>query len=145
MSTNSVIIIQEKTGRGLASIYCHWDGYPSHHLPILVAHYGTYEKVLALVALGGLSSLDEQVSPSTEPGATYSMDGVTVAYHRDRGEDLEIMTYASLAEHCTQEYAYLFKDGEWFWSAGSDPNSFARAANHPDMQIENEIQRRITS
>ena len=55
-------------------IYTHWDGYPSHHLPILREHYNTVQKVLELIELGDISELKE----TTE---------TTVAYHRDRNED----------------------------------------------------------
>jgi hypothetical protein len=42
---------------------------------------------------------------------------VTVAYHRDRGEDLEIRIDTSETEFIKsdlEEWGYLFKDGKWF-------------------------------
>lgn len=84
------------------------------------AHYETLEKVEALLSLGDISSLDEQ---STCPaGHSYStlVDGYTVAYHRDRGEDWEEVkpkTCTSKDEilkiDLGQEYVYLFEDGQW--------------------------------
>ena len=32
----------------ITSIYTHWDGYPSHHLPILTQYYATAYRVAAL-------------------------------------------------------------------------------------------------
>lgn len=43
MATRSTI--SAKIGDSIHSIYCHWDGYPSHHNPILTKHYNTQEAV----------------------------------------------------------------------------------------------------
>ena len=61
MATRSRIAIENQDGTVL-SIYCHWDGYPSHHGPILLENYTTQEKVESLIALGSISSL----APETE-------------------------------------------------------------------------------
>ena len=45
----------------ITSIYCHWDGYPEHHLPILTGHYTTEDKAADLIALGSLSSLEPEI------------------------------------------------------------------------------------
>lgn len=69
-------------------IYCHFDGYPSHHLPILTTHYNNEEIVKELIAGGGLSVLKENINPPD--GVSHSYDnkteGVCVYYHRDRNE-----------------------------------------------------------
>jgi len=104
MSTNATIVVQ-RPGAILpefASIYTHWDGYPSHHGKILLENYDTYEKVLELIQLGGLSELHE--SPDA-----------CVSYHRWRGEDKDIHVSSNLNEHTDMEYAYLFRDGAWFY------------------------------
>ena len=44
MSTNSRIGILHEDGT-TETIYCHWDGYPEHQMPILTKHYDTAEKV----------------------------------------------------------------------------------------------------
>ena len=49
MATRSKIAIEDQDGT-VRSIYCHWDGYPSHHGPILLEHYTTQEKVESLIA-----------------------------------------------------------------------------------------------
>ena len=40
MSTNSRIGILHEDGT-TETIYCHWDGYPEHQMPILTEHYNT--------------------------------------------------------------------------------------------------------
>jgi hypothetical protein len=85
MGTRSRIAIQNADGT-LDSIYCHWDGYPSHNGAILQEHYQDEAKVRELIALGDLSSL----APKTTPDETHSFEspqeGVCVAYKRDRKE-----------------------------------------------------------
>jgi hypothetical protein len=65
-------------------------------------NYNTYEKVLELIQLGQLSELHE--SPDA-----------CVSYHRWRGEDKDIHVSSALNEHTEFEYAYLFRDGAWFY------------------------------
>jgi len=123
----------------VSSIYCHWDGYPEHHGKILVSHYTSREKVKALIDLGSISILAQEVEP---PSIAYDVDsgkgermlkrfgvmgahsfdnpipGVTVAYHRDRGEEyIEPRINKSLEDYFladNEEYGYLFTlEGEW--------------------------------
>ena len=49
----------------------------------------------------------------------------TTAYHRDRGEDLNVYTYSSFedykANHQYEEYEYILRnDGNWYVSAYSE-------------------------
>lgn len=60
MGTRSDIIVQRRDGTW-KRIYCHWDGYPSHHGPLLTQHYNTQAKAEALVKPGDLSSLGTHV------------------------------------------------------------------------------------
>ena len=55
-------IIAMKDGDEFRSIYCHFDGYPDHHLPILKENYNTDEKVKELIDLGDLSILDKDLA-----------------------------------------------------------------------------------
>lgn len=107
------------------AIYCHWDGYPSHMLPLLEEFYNTPEKVEELIDLGSLSYLDERVKPNKGEEHSFQKpaDGVTVAYHRDRGEDWkntspeEWSTLTELLNSLKEswvEYLYVFADGVWF-------------------------------
>ena len=102
MSTNGTIIVQRPGTNEFASIYTHWDSYPSHHGKILLENYDTYEKVVELIQLGCLSELHKTLE-------------ATVSYHRWRGMDKNINVSSNLNDHADTEYAYLFKDGAWFF------------------------------
>jgi hypothetical protein len=123
MATRSRIAIENQDGTVL-SIYCHWDGYPSHHGPILLEHYTTQEKVESLIELGSISSL----APETEipGGVTHNFenpaDGIVVAYHRDRKEPIAIKAHGSVNDFVKsdiEEYGYIFTAaGEWLFANG---------------------------
>lgn len=123
MATRSKIAIEDQDGK-VRSIYCHWDGYPSHHGPILLEHYTTQEKVESLIALGSISSL----APETEipEGVTHNFEepakGIVVAYHRDRGEALSIKSHPNVeafVKSDVEEYGYVFTAaGEWLFVNG---------------------------
>jgi hypothetical protein len=123
MATRSRIAIENQDGTVL-SIYCHWDGYPSHHGPILLEHYTTQEKVESLIALGSISSL----APETEipEGVTHNFEepekGIVVAYHRDRKEPISIKPHGSVNDFVksdVEEYGYIFTAaGEWLFANG---------------------------
>ena len=100
MSTRSRIGVQNADG-SIRSIYCHFDGYLDGVGATLNAHYADSEKAEQLIALGDLSSLDDNVAPAD--GVSHSFDksakGVTVAYHRDRGEAHRIATHETEADY----------------------------------------------
>jgi hypothetical protein len=105
MATRSRIAIENQDGI-VNSIYCHFDGYVEGVGKTLFNHYDQ-EKLEKLLELGDISSLGE----STED---------TVAYCRDRGEDLCSTSYLSieglfgLGFDSGAEYIYcLNKDGVW--------------------------------
>ena len=110
MATRSRIAIQYENGP-IESVYCHWDGYQKGVGATLLEHYTDKNKVAALISLGSLSSLGQ--TPVS-----------TVAYHRDRGEDLAIKKhYGSILtffQSDIEEWGYLFdsKTGEWFCGKG---------------------------
>ena len=96
MSTPSFIGILYEEGI-IKFVYCHSDGYPSYLGRMLLTHYNTPELATALVDLGSLSMVRERLAP--DEGETHGFDapvrhgpkgGITTAYHRDRGDDLEI-------------------------------------------------------
>ena len=123
MSTRSNIAIIEANGQ-VKSIYCHWDGYPENNGKLLLEHYNTEEKVKALIALGGLSSLRERLAPKKGEEHSYkkSVKDVTVAYHRDRAEPLEITNFKSLKDfenkidYIDAAYVYVWHKGAWSYS-----------------------------
>ncbi len=102
MSTRSYIC-RENEDHTYTGIYCHWDGYPLHHGPILTKNYDTRQKVNELLILGELSSLDETPEKCC-------------AYHRDRGEPYEPpypITVKGFMESFA-EYMYVFcLDSKW--------------------------------
>lgn len=114
MATRSTISIK-KTDGTYEGIYCHWDGNPDNQLPILNRSYNTLEKAQELIDLGSISFLADRVKP--EEGETHDFDnhadGVVVAYHRDRGEDLKKYSTDNLRRIPREQYNYVFEDGEW--------------------------------
>ena len=107
MSTNGTIIVQRPGTNEFSSIYTHWDSYPAHYGPILLENYNTYDKVVELIELGQLSEL-------------HSTPDACVSYHRWRGEDKNINVSSNLNDHTDMEYAYLFRDGAWFYSVNGE-------------------------
>ena len=130
MATRSTISIKE--GNKIKTIYCHWDGYPSHNGAILLQHYSDLNKVTQLINLGDISSLRENIEPAekgfistwengkyvrietTEPHSfDKPHDDVVIAYMRDRGEkDCKARVYHKITEE--EEYNYLFENGKWY-------------------------------
>lgn len=114
MGTRSRIGIENEDGT-ITSIYCHWDGYLSHVGRILHTSYTTEEKIRELMALGDLSSLGKEI------GHKQSFDQPTdtdwcLAYGRDRGEtgtEAGLSTNRESYLKLSEEYTYLWKDGEW--------------------------------
>lgn len=119
MGTRSNIGLMEPNGT-CHVIYSHWDGYPSHHAPILLGF--DEEKVRHLISLGSIS----QLQPRLDPVGLHSFDspevGTTVAYCRDRGGELEVRECAKEAV-LQQEYAYLYivLDKKWVFMDNSHP------------------------
>lgn len=58
MSTHSRIGQLNQDG-SVTSVFCHWDGYPKHQLPILKERYNSPETVTELLKHGDLWALDE--------------------------------------------------------------------------------------
>ena len=65
MATRSRIAIENEDGT-VDSIYCHWDGYPSHNGKILKEHYSDRAKLKQLIELGSISSLGSKIEPTGE-------------------------------------------------------------------------------
>ena len=108
MATRSFIGIQNTNG-SVTGVYCHHDGYLEGVGATLTAHYTTAEQVRELVALGSLSSLGEDLD-------------VTQAYHRDRGEDLDVANYGSPGQirfsDGDYEFLYVFTPEGWLVAEG---------------------------
>ncbi|TQR27433.1 hypothetical protein [Campylobacter sp. MIT 97-5078] len=107
-------------------VYCHSDGYLEWNGKLLFKHFNSLEKAKEIVVLGDLSFLEEKLYPSD--GIEHSFDkresGVTVACHRDRGEELEINEYEvsktnpledlKKLNSFTIEYVYIFYQNQWW-------------------------------
>lgn len=116
MGTRSTIIKKLKNGL-YRSIYCHWDGYLGHNGRILLKNYKDSKKVSKLISLGSLSSLGEEVEAPKGVRHTYDKPhkNTTVAYHRDRGDDLEdICDSESLLKAMQESCSYVYIAGEWY-------------------------------
>jgi len=110
MSTRARIGIVRPNG-SILSIYTHSDGYISHHGPILLDHYNTALKVLALIKMGDCSQLGETLDDC-------------LFYVRDRDEahgdnaartnKNQALFYQS-APLCNAEYLYLFLPDTAVW------------------------------
>ena len=101
-------------------IYCHFDGYIEHVGQVLYDHYNSQERAEELLALGDISSLDERCD--CPEGHTYgkAVDGCTIAYGRDRGEEgTEAKLFDSLDEWQSNwaeswgEYFYYWDGSQW--------------------------------
>lgn len=122
MSTRSVIAIENADGT-YDGVYCHFDGYPEGVGKTLVENYSDKEKVKALIELGSLSVLGKNLT--APDGVKHDFENpckdVVIAYHRDRGDELEIchnLCYISLrkdAKKMWAEYIYIFRNGLWYY------------------------------
>ena len=117
MSTRSHIGVKNTNGT-VDYIYCHFDGYPEHNGKILTEHYQDMDKVNALMKLGNLSSLAEEI------GEKHNFDNRVRnwchAYGRDREETHQSAGTAKITDLLTNDnvdYVYIF-DGE-FWDCYS--------------------------
>ena len=121
MSTRSMI---GKVYDGkVKAIYCHWDGYPSYTGNMLETYYNNDEIIDELIGLGSLSYIAPRIKPNE--GEEHSFEcpakDVTVAYHRDRGEDIQFYEYDSIDKFLYEiydstswiEYLYLWDNGAW--------------------------------
>ena len=130
MGTRSSIAM--KTEDGIKAIYCHWDGYVDHNGRILKEFYSDDAKVKALMDLGDLSSLRQEIGEQQDFDAKYKenpelpmFEHWCLAYGRDRGEtgteaqtfeDVKTWVEAEAERWC--EYFYLWDGRDWIVSNG---------------------------
>ena len=120
MGTRSRIGMINEDG-SITSVYCHWDGYPSHNGLILEKNYQDPEKIKTLMSLGDLSSLGKKLIPEGNAVHTFDdpADGVCVFYGRDRKEigtnckvSANMKEFIEMSDWC--DYCYIFEAGVWF-------------------------------
>ena len=111
MATRSRIGIELSDGSVL-SAYHHWDGYESWLGRILRTHYNSKELAAELIDGGDMSLCwtDERWDASAD--GSYGPQ-----YYSQRGDDSPPRLDADLCEYLlpdgSEEYAYLFRNGEW--------------------------------
>lgn len=141
MGTRSTIWIQNADGT-FEGIYCHWDGYIDGVGATLAHHYTSEEKVRLLISLGVISSLKKytghwQSANSLNHTFDQPMKDVTVAYHRDRGEDLDILKESSQVDTIQEEYNYVFVNGTWYVAFEDTRGGYETVGSH--LSVEKDI------
>ena len=143
MATRSAIGYRKPDG-SVRAVYCHWDGYPSHQLPILEKHYNGIRKVQALIKPGSMSSLrtrqlwehtnvlaeNGEILRDAEGYARYENEReAQPLYHYERGDgrDAEPPITSAFPRNtwfCSHdcEYLYIFeRDKTWSVQSINDP------------------------
>ena len=107
MSTRAAIIIKDSKSK--YNVYHHCDGYPEYNGVILYYHYSDPMKIKLLMSLGDISYLGENVLPDTTKTHTFDerQDDVTVAYHRDRGEDLHFNVFTDKDDSSISDVSFF--------------------------------------
>jgi len=121
MSTRSYILHEQDDGTVRAS-YVHFDGYFGNVGRMLVEHYDYDAAPHEITTLGALRYLERKLFPSGEEHSfLHPEGGVTVAYHRDRGDELhrgDFPSFKSWLDHLRKrgdiEYAYFRRHGKWW-------------------------------
>lgn len=110
MATRSMIGVQRENGT-IEAIYCHWDGYPSHHGPILLEAYNGPRKIEGLIAQGDLLTLGRRLAE--DPSIFVGDDFCAVAggFH-EAAVYSDIHDLRERREWC--EYFYIHKQGRWY-------------------------------
>ena len=119
MSTRSSITAQCSDGK-FRSIYCHFDGYKEGGVgEMLFKNYTDQEKIEQLLALGDLSSLGESIDCPEGHSYDTPVEGHSVFYSRDRGEDFEDVkpleedSCAACWHKNDQAYNYFWDGEKW--------------------------------
>lgn len=120
MATRSTIALEFADGT-VEQVYCHWDGYLENNGQILLRHYSDPFKLQRLIDLGAISSLAPSIDKPEGHSFNKSVDGYTVFYARDRGEELSKHKFKDYADYKanaqSEEYNYILRnvDGKATW------------------------------
>ncbi len=110
MATRSRIGIELPDG-SILSAYHHWDGYESWLGRILKTHYNSKELAAELIDGGDMSSAWTNAGFNNETVAQGPL------YYSQRGDDCPPRLDKDLCEYLlpdnSEEYAYVFRNGEW--------------------------------
>ncbi len=119
MATRSLIAMVNPDS-SVHSIYCHYDGNLGGVGCMLHYYYNSSEQINRLMELGHLVELKPLVA-APEESETPQEDEITVAYHRDKGHDLNVEVFADTDDWVRDlyiqevEYAYLFIRSKWVY------------------------------
>jgi hypothetical protein len=119
-------------------IYCHFDGYPSHNGNILTQHYQDMDKVNALMKLGDLSSLGQEIGEQQNFDTPRLSRSWCLAYGRDRGEKFDVSVkngdFLQLTTDQSVDYVYIFDGDYWECFDTSAPDKIIDLYNRPVQQ-----------
>jgi hypothetical protein len=125
MATRSMIGVQRDNGT-IEAIYCHWDGYPSHHGPILLTAYNGPRKIEALIRQGDLSCLGSiLVTDATGAEDEDACSNINGYVGGDGGDsECSAKVYTSLDDLRERQtwcdYYYIHKEGRWYVTTDSE-------------------------
>lgn len=122
MSTHSFIGIESEPGK-ITGVYCHYDGYLEGVGDTLKNHYTNPDKIHELIGLGSLSILREEIGEKQDfsDREKSRTNQWTLAYHRDRGEELVIEEFDDMYS-IDGNYVYLYvytNTGFWMYKVNS--------------------------
>lgn len=138
MSTRSAICLKLNDTRCLAT-YCHFEGYVDHQGPLLLAHYNTKERLMALLELGSLAFLAPEIGEKHQyRNADRNHPDWCCFFNRDRGDKDDAwpatLGIADIFKDHWFDFAYLFDLASNAWSVASRKNkTFVPLAGHPDL------------
>ena len=116
MGTRSSIAVKMSDNK-VKTIYCHWDGYPSHNGKMLKGFYNSQEMAESLVNLGDMSILDESIEKPDGHTFDKRVEGYSTFYGRDRGETgvdaKEFDTYDKALKFNNHNYNYYWDGEKW--------------------------------
>jgi hypothetical protein len=101
-----------------------------------------------LVALGSISSLGQDIGEQVDfdDRSTHTETG-TIAYHRDRGEQLSIQEYDDVPSWIAdmEEYAYLWNGEEWLVNDHGETSGSYPVFNFIETVVNPEFVKKIFS
>jgi hypothetical protein len=125
MATHANIMIVDSNNI-VTGIYCHFDGDFSGVGATLLKYYNNLDKVKDLISLGSISYLEKSIECPDGHSFDTPIRGYTVAYHRDRGEDLHqsegIIERGIIKNIQLEQYNYVYFecDLKWYYLSKSN-------------------------
>lgn len=105
MGTSSFIGIKRDDDT-IIGVYCNFDGYPNHMVPVLTKFYNTEKKIMKLIEYGNMSFLGETIKECD-------------FYQRSDPELEKAVIYINekeLNEGWEYNYRYVFIKDKWYYS-----------------------------